>query len=61
MGELAKIYYHVKPEADIKELDYNTPLPTPTWQGVDTLRVGSMWRAASGASIVLGDFVAWVI
>ena len=36
--------------------DYNTPLPTPTWQGVDTLRVGSIWRAASGASIVLGDF-----
>ena len=26
VGELAKIYYHVKPEADIKELDYNTPL-----------------------------------
>lgn len=26
VGELAKIYYHIQPEADIKELDYNTPL-----------------------------------
>ena len=26
VGELAKIYYHVNPEADIEELDYNTPL-----------------------------------
>ena len=36
--------------------DYNFSLPTPSWEGVDTLIVGTMWRAASGASIVLGDF-----
>ena len=36
--------------------DYNYSLPTPTWEGVDTLIVGTMWRAASGASIVLGAF-----
>lgn len=36
--------------------DYEFSIPTPSWQGVDTLKVGTMWRAASGTSIVLGDF-----
>ena len=35
---------------------YNTTLPTPTWEGVDSLNVGTMFRAASGTTIVLGSF-----
>jgi len=36
--------------------DYNTTCPTPDWNGVDSLKVGTMFRAASGASIELGAF-----
>ena len=35
---------------------YNTTLPTPTWEGVDSLTVGTMFRAGSGTKIVLGSF-----
>ena len=35
---------------------YNTTMPTPSWDGVDSLTVGTMWRAASGSSIELGGF-----
>ena len=35
---------------------YNTTLPTPSWDGVDSLKVGSMFRAASGTTIELGAF-----
>ena len=35
---------------------YNTMLPTPTWEGVDSLEVGTMFRAGSGTTIVLGEF-----
>ena len=35
---------------------YNTTLPTPTWEGVDSLTVGTMFRAASGTTIELGAF-----
>ena len=40
---------------NVKE-NYNTMLPTPTWEGVDSLEVGTMFRAASGTTIVLGEF-----
>ena len=40
---------------NVKE-SYNTTMPTPTWENVDSLKVGTMWRAASGASIELGAF-----
>lgn len=40
---------------NVKE-DYNTTMPTPTWEGVDSLKVGTMLRAASGATISLGAF-----
>ena len=40
---------------NVKE-DYNTTMPTPTWAGVDSLKVGTMFRAASGSTIVLGGF-----
>jgi len=42
---------------NVKE-DYNTTMPTPTWDGVDSLKVGTMFRAASGSSIELGAFIA---
>ncbi len=48
-------------EAEVKwnvKEGYNTTLPTPTWEGVDSLKVGTMFRAASGASIELGAFQA---
>ena len=35
---------------------YNTTMPTPTWDGVDSLKVGTMFRAASGTTIELGAF-----
>lgn len=35
---------------------YNTTMPTPTWEGVDSLKVGTMFRAASGTTIKLGAF-----
>ena len=35
---------------------YNVTIPTPTWEGVDSLKVGTMFRAASGTSIELGAF-----
>ena len=35
---------------------YNTTLPTPTWEGVDSLKVVTMFRAASGTTIELGAF-----
>ena len=37
---------------------YNTTMPTPTWEGVDSLTVGTMFRAASGTTIELGAFTA---
>lgn len=40
---------------NVKE-GYNTMLPTPTWEGVDSLKVGTMFRAASGTTIELGAF-----
>ena len=40
---------------NVKE-KYNTTMPTPTWQNVDSLKVGTMFRAASGISIELGAF-----
>ena len=36
---------------------YNTTLPTPNWDGVDSLTVGTMWRAASGLTMALGELV----
>lgn len=35
---------------------YITSLPTPEWNNVDTLKVGTLWRAGTGASIELGAF-----
>ena len=35
---------------------YNTTMPTPSWAGVDSLKCGTMFRAASGTTIVLGAF-----
>ncbi|MBQ7438748.1 MAG: hypothetical protein IJ602_04370 [Paludibacteraceae bacterium] len=46
-------------EAEVKwntKDSYNTTMPTPAWDGVDSLKAGTMWRAASGASIELGAF-----
>ena len=46
-------------EAEVKwnvKSKYDTNLPTPNWDGVDSLTVGTMLRAASNASIVLGAF-----
>ena len=46
-------------EAEVKwnvKEDYNTTMPTPDWAGVDSLKAGTMFRAASGASIELGAF-----
>ena len=40
---------------NVKE-SYNTTMPTPTWDGVDSLKVGTMFRAASGTTIELGGF-----
>ena len=40
---------------------YNTTLPTPTWDGVDSLKVGTMFRAASGTSIKLGAFTTTAV
>ncbi len=40
---------------NVKEA-YNTELPTPTWKNVDSLVVGTMFRAASGTTIELGAF-----
>ena len=40
---------------NVKET-YNTTLPTPAWEGVDSLKVGTMFRAASGTTIALGSF-----
>ena len=40
---------------NVKE-NYNTTLPTPTWDGVDSLKCGTMFRAASGTTIALGAF-----
>ena len=35
---------------------YNTTMPTPELEGVDSLTCGTMFRAASGTSIILGAF-----
>lgn len=35
---------------------YNTTMPTPAWDGVDSLKAGTMFRAASGTKIELGAF-----
>lgn len=40
---------------NVKE-KYNTTMPTPTWENVDSLTVGTMFRAASGTTIELGAF-----
>ena len=40
---------------NVKE-SYNTTMPTPTWDGVDSLKAGTMFRAASGTTIELGAF-----
>ena len=37
---------------------YNTTMPTPSWDGVDSLKAGTMFRAASGTTIELGAFQA---
>ena len=42
---------------NVKE-DYNTTMPTPSWDGVDSLKAGTMFRAASGTTIELGAFKA---
>lgn len=36
--------------------NYNTTMPTPNWDGVDSLKAGTMFRAASGTTIELGAF-----
>ena len=36
--------------------DYTRVVPTPEWEGVDSLKVGTMFRAASGTTIKLGAF-----
>ena len=40
---------------NVKEA-YNTTMPTPEWDGVDSLKAGTMFRAASGTTIELGGF-----
>lgn len=40
---------------NVKE-SYNTTMPTPAWDGVDSLKAGTMFRAASGTTIELGAF-----
>ena len=40
---------------NVKE-KYNTTMPTPDWAGVDSLKAGTMFRAASGTTIELGAF-----
>lgn len=42
---------------NVKE-SYNTTMPTPAWDGVDSLKAGTMFRAASGTTIELGAFTA---
>ena len=46
-------------EAEVKwnvKDSYNTTMPAVNWLGVDSLKAGTMFRAASGASIELGAF-----
>lgn len=40
---------------NVKE-SYNTTMPTPAWDGVDSLKAGTMFRAGSGTTIELGAF-----
>ena len=40
---------------NVKE-SYNTTMPTPSWENVDSLKCGTMFRAASGTTIELGAF-----
>ena len=35
---------------------YNTTMPTPEWNGVDSLKAGTMFRAGSGTTLDLGGF-----
>jgi hypothetical protein len=35
---------------------YNTTMPTPTWENVDSLKAGTMFRAGSNTTIELGAF-----
>ena len=49
-GTEAANSWNVKPS-------YNTTMPTPAWDGVDSLKAGTMFRAASGTTIALGSFV----
>ena len=48
-GSEAQNTWNVKPS-------YNTTMPTPAWDGVDSLKAGTMFRAASGTTIELGAF-----
>ena len=48
-GSEAQNTWNVKPS-------YNTTMPTPTWNNVDSLKAGTMFRAASGTTIELGAF-----
>ncbi|MCQ2310447.1 MAG: hypothetical protein MJZ64_01695 [Paludibacteraceae bacterium] len=48
-GSIAKFQWNTKEK-------YNTMLPTPSWDGVDSVNVGTMWRADSGLKMVLGAF-----
>ena len=48
-GSEAANTWHVKEK-------YNTTMPTPAWEGVDSLKAGTMFRAASGTTIELGAF-----
>ena len=40
---------------NVKET-YNTLMPTPEWEGVDSLLAGTMFRASKGTTIELGAF-----
>jgi len=40
---------------NVKE-SYNTTMPTPTWENVDSLKAGTMFRAGSSTTIELGAF-----
>lgn len=41
---------------NVKE-SYNTGMPAPELADIDTIKAGTMFRAASGSSIVLGAFI----
>ena len=45
----AKVEWNVK-------TSYNTTMPTPAWENVDSLKAGTMFRAGSGVTMTLGAF-----